>query len=325
MSREVVIVSDIHMGDPDFPQIRKQLFFDFLEHYVKPKAEELILLGDILELSQGSLVDVYKGNLDLMLKLSEIANQGIKLTYLLGNHDLDFTNVKGIDIILPNLEIRLPKEQKVILRQEVPDRRRTAKPREVVPTPTSAFEREIKGQKVYLAHGHEYNHYFAGNPKKFDAWIKVGGLIEEVFGAEVDDEMLDFFEGAKKGLADLFYSSETTPGKKGLGGQVTSDVLAARDILKYEIEGNGMVARKSKLDVVVFGHTHRAMQVQVKDDIKGWKGDEVGAYLNTGAWVITQPSASFATFKDDGTYAVSHYTGQGQSEELGWWRPKYAG
>jgi len=323
MKNETVIISDTHIGDPDFTQDRKQQFFDFLENYVKPKADELILLGDIFEITQASLLDVYRGATDLLMKLAEVALSGTKISYILGNHDLDFTNTRGIDIALPNVTVKGPKEQKLVVRREVPHTtEQKASEREIVSTFTSAEERTIKGHKVYLAHGHEYNHYFAGDPKRYDILVKIGAAIERTLGPEADDWILNFWEEVRHGISKLFYSSEETPGRiGGMREDLVSDILAARDILKFEIQDDKIVPRKEKLDVVVFGHTHRARKVKVRDDIREWAGEELGVYLNCGAWVTTVKMATFCVFRDDGSFDVYEYMGKGKSRALKWWEP----
>jgi len=319
MKNEVVIVSDLHIGDPDFTSERKQLFFDFLDRYVKPRAEELILLGDILELTQASLLEAYRNHADLLMKFAEIAYGGTRITYLLGNHDFDLTSVKGLDISLPNFTLKVPREQRLVIRRRVPrNREEEASGREVVPTFTSAMVREIKGKRVYLAHGHEYNHYFAGDPKRYEFFIKVGGLIERHLGPEVDDKI---FAGLNYVFSKLRFSEETPGRAGGIREDLISDVLAARDVLKFEVKGKEIVVREEKIDVVVFGHTHRARKVKVRDRVKEWSGQELGVYLNTGAWVVTTREAHFCVFRDDGSFEVCRYLGEGRFEREDWWEP----
>lgn len=298
VKEEIVLISDIHMPDADFPQHHRQLLYEFLELYVKPRAKELYLLGDVFEFSQKTIMrEVFEQNADILLKLSEVAHSGTKIIYLLGNHDFDFAQVRGYDIVLPNLEIKVPRRQKVVLRERVPRTKRgKPRPRQLVPTLSSGYEAELNGKRAYLAHGHEYNHYFAGNPRRHAYLIGLGGYLEEIFGREADDKTRDILLSVWERATSTFFSNEDTPGSLRREVRGREDLLAARDILRFQVEdGNDqiMVERTDPLDYVVFGHTHTQRLEAVRDNVKEGTGDPIGTYINTGCWVAPNEGSDF--------------------------------
>lgn len=82
-----IFISDLHLGDgsrtDDFH--RDKLFLEFLE-FVKTQAEELIILGDFLELWQADLDRVLFKHSEIINKLLCLRNE-LKITYVIGNHD----------------------------------------------------------------------------------------------------------------------------------------------------------------------------------------------------------------------------------------------
>ncbi|MCQ9205188.1 MAG: UDP-2,3-diacylglucosamine diphosphatase [Omnitrophica bacterium] len=82
-----VFISDLHLGDgsrsDDFH--RDKEFLGFLE-FVSLEAEELIILGDFLELWQADLDRVLFQHSGIINKLLALRDK-VKLSYVIGNHD----------------------------------------------------------------------------------------------------------------------------------------------------------------------------------------------------------------------------------------------
>ena len=82
-----IFISDLHLGDgsrtDDFH--RDKPFLKFLE-FVESQAEELIILGDFLELWQTDLDRVLFRHSEVINKLLSLRNK-LKITYVIGNHD----------------------------------------------------------------------------------------------------------------------------------------------------------------------------------------------------------------------------------------------
>ena len=82
-----IFISDLHLGDgsrtDDFH--RDKEFLKFLD-FVQSEAEELIILGDFLELWQADLDRVLFRHSKIINKLLALKDK-IKVTYVIGNHD----------------------------------------------------------------------------------------------------------------------------------------------------------------------------------------------------------------------------------------------
>jgi predicted phosphodiesterase len=302
--KRVAIVSDTHMADPDFPPSQKSRFIHFLDEFVRKEVGELILLGDIFELSQGRLTDVYEDCLDILMKFLELANSGIRITYLLGNHDFTLSDVRGFDLIPhPNIIVRLARDIYLPVRKYVAPggmETREVKGERVL---SSAVFRTINGKRAFLAHGHEFNHYFRGNPARFDSVIRAARLLEKV-EPTLDDRLLGAMEKLKNGLFGAFYNSGT-PGREGISDDELEFRLAARDICKYIVSDDGEIRQRTdseRIDYVFFGHTHLPEgPVVLRDNILADSGREWGIYYNTGAWIIKGKRSDYTVINSDGS------------------------
>lgn len=92
-----IFISDLHLGDgsrtDDFHRDKELL--GFLE-FVQTQAQELIILGDFLELWQADLDRVLFVHNEIINKLLSLRKK-IKITYVIGNHDY-IPFVKFIDL-----------------------------------------------------------------------------------------------------------------------------------------------------------------------------------------------------------------------------------
>ena len=89
MGKKVYFLSDLHLGasyDED-TRIRERKVVSFFDS-ITDTAEEIYLVGDILDYWFEYRYVVPKGYVRFFGKLAELADKGIKITWLIGNHDI---------------------------------------------------------------------------------------------------------------------------------------------------------------------------------------------------------------------------------------------
>lgn len=119
---QTYFLSDLHLGAPYFADSRKaeRRVVDFLES-IRHDAEAIYLLGDVLDYWYEYRYVVPRGFVRFFGKLAELADSGIKITWIIGNHDIWI-----FDYIPGELGV------KVI---------------------DGSITEEIYGQKIFMAHG----------------------------------------------------------------------------------------------------------------------------------------------------------------------------
>lgn len=122
MPKKIYFLSDLHLGAPYFPDSREAELrvVGFLDSIAR-EASEIYLLGDILDYWYEYRYVVPKGFVRFFGKLAELSDSGVKITWLIGNHDIWLFDY-------------LPEE----IGLEVAD---------------GPIVREIGGEKFYMAHG----------------------------------------------------------------------------------------------------------------------------------------------------------------------------
>lgn len=85
----VYLLSDLHLGAPYFPDSREaeRRVVAFLDH-IKGDAEAIYLLGDILDYWYEYRYVVPRGFVRFFGKLAELADSGIRIVWMKGNHDI---------------------------------------------------------------------------------------------------------------------------------------------------------------------------------------------------------------------------------------------
>lgn len=97
-------ISDVHLGVKSDISVKEQesILLKFLEE-IKNDAKELIIIGDLFDCWIEYKQVVPKGFYRFLSKIEELVNDGIKITYLSGNHDFwygtYFKDEFGIEII----------------------------------------------------------------------------------------------------------------------------------------------------------------------------------------------------------------------------------
>lgn len=97
-------LSDLHLGAPYFkdPKVQEKKVVDFLDS-IKEKADRIYLIGDILDYWYEYKYVVPKGFVRFFGKLAELSDSGIRIIWLIGNHDIwikDYLPTElGIEVI----------------------------------------------------------------------------------------------------------------------------------------------------------------------------------------------------------------------------------
>lgn len=86
---QVYFLSDLHLGAPYLPESREaeRRITAFLD-YIARDASEIYLLGDILDYWYEYRYVVPRGFVRFFGKLAELTDSGIRITWIIGNHDI---------------------------------------------------------------------------------------------------------------------------------------------------------------------------------------------------------------------------------------------
>jgi UDP-2,3-diacylglucosamine hydrolase len=144
---KIYFISDFHLGIPDYDKSlqREKKIVHWLD-MVRKDAAEIYILGDIFDFWFEYKHAIPKGFIRLLGKLAELADEGIKLHYFTGNHDMWVFEY-------------LPKEIGMTLYRE-------------------PVQREINGKKFFIGHGdglgpgdHGYKFIKKVFANKFCQWL----------------------------------------------------------------------------------------------------------------------------------------------------------
>jgi len=109
MADKIFFASDFHLGIPDYKTSleREKDIVKWLS-FIEKDAKEIYLLGDLFDFWFEYKKVVPKGYVRLLSKLGEFSDNGIKVNYFTGNHDMwiynYFTEELGINIIRQPVE-----------------------------------------------------------------------------------------------------------------------------------------------------------------------------------------------------------------------------
>lgn len=89
IKKKVYFISDLHLGAPYFPDSREaeMRVVRFLDT-IKDDASEIYMLGDILDYWYEYRYVVPRGFVRFFGKLAELCDSGIKIWWMIGNHDI---------------------------------------------------------------------------------------------------------------------------------------------------------------------------------------------------------------------------------------------
>ena len=257
MARDIFVISDLHIGDggprDNFGHAgsdRPRQITAFLD-YVERENSELIILGDLFDFWQANFSRVLTSGFgtELIGKLGQL-----KVTYVIGNHDIDLVGFIDQKLLSPAL----------------------------FQTLSGPFSRRIGGKTFHFMHGHEIDPYNRDEvPGKGRLLTIFAGMAESLVGSPnlADGRSVEtVLEQRSEGVLNQL---------KAWGRRVLAKILllfgvqsnelspaqnpdrAAEMLLNYKAH-----KEENEYDVLVVGHTHQPGHMD------GW-------YFNTGSWATT--------------------------------------
>ncbi|RZJ20324.1 MAG: UDP-2,3-diacylglucosamine diphosphatase [Acinetobacter sp.] len=110
MKKNIYFASDFHLGSPNYAASleRERTIVRWLD-FIAPTCSELFLMGDVFDFWFEYKLVIPKGYIRLLGKLAELADNGIKIYFFKGNHDMwvddYFTKEMGFEIVSDELII----------------------------------------------------------------------------------------------------------------------------------------------------------------------------------------------------------------------------
>lgn len=280
MSRDedIFVVSDLHMGDggprDNFSVDNKLKKFNRFLDYVQDCGGELILLGDVFEFWQANIGHVLAHHMELIDRFADM-----QATYVVGNHDADFTDLIGTNVLGHPFFQRM----------------------------SGPFERTIGGKRFKFMHGHELDPFNRdGTPRWGRILAILGGILEDRKGSPLlsaggftEKSLLKVSRGFMwiwNNSVNLFEKSELHEKRHSMAESLTpaQDPAKIKGILSL-YHGDKL---KEGYDCLVTGHTHRAGLFQ------DW-------HCNSGCWVGLR--TTFLRIQPDGNIHVCEWNGTGPS------------
>ena len=213
--RRIIIFSDLHIDRWDWE--RKEIFMQFLK-YVEREASEVYILGDLFDFPALRGENIWPRHKEIILRIRRLAEKGINVTYLIGNHDV---SLRGIEIEQPNFTVTYRDRHRPLVKT-------------------------IFGQEVYLEHGHEYDPLFQEHI--YDAF----DFLKAVTGKAVDVMALDMLTNIKRA-----FEQRPKKIAAGLPLKDDSAEMGVPDrFLKIWESAAEQILKRTRYNIVFFGHTH---------------------------------------------------------------------
>ena len=114
--KKIYFASDFHLGSPNFEESRKRekKIVDWLD-FISADVQELFLLGDIFDFWYEFGKVIPKGYVRLFGKLAQLSDNGVKIHYFKGNHDMwlrdYFQEELGVLVWHDSLELTINKKK----------------------------------------------------------------------------------------------------------------------------------------------------------------------------------------------------------------------
>lgn len=196
---------------------RKETFLEFLQ-YVQSVAFELYVNGDIFDFPALKGETVWPRHSDIILGLRALSDNGARVTYLIGNHDI---SLRGIEVHEQNFTVTYR------------DRK----------TP---MEKNFHGRSFYIEHGHYYDPLFQDHVYEAIDFLKM------LTGQAVDVKTVDFV----RDMSSLFQRDRKAD--KHFQGVVDEKpkIGVPERFLKIWDAAAEQLLKRMRYNFVVFGHTH---------------------------------------------------------------------
>ena len=222
----IYILSDLHLNllKPE----KRKLFLMFFERIVSKRATSLYLNGDIIDLMEPSMTrDAREDIRSLAHMLHHMADNGIPIQYILGNHDLPLLFVFPCfrDELLDFIDVHSERE-----------------PVEIYPNISLRYRSTNfmhKDKQVYIEHGHIYDLGWVPGRNWMRAW-------EHASSIQYMDDWVEYVFN----LWDIFKQSGEDYDIRILR---TGSHLPPTEYVRRE---GSRLARTSKYDWVILSHFH---------------------------------------------------------------------
>ncbi|MFA6458734.1 MAG: UDP-2,3-diacylglucosamine diphosphatase [Patescibacteria group bacterium] len=248
--KNVIFISDLHLGVGRTNDFHASYYLHRLLDYAEQNANELVILGDFLELLQSDFLAIYSEYHLIFEHLFRLAKK-IPVKYVVGNHDI---------AVAADCD---PHGDSHFLGSQV----------EVLP------EYSNLPLKIFALHGHQFSlanrrddNFDPSEISLGDRITRLAGWLEEKLNPKIDNfceqiylvykKFLRRISQDPKNFADLV--TPANPNYQALGGDFSEYERGARELLTDE-----------RYSLVVFGHTH----LQKIETL----GDKI--YANCGSWV----------------------------------------
>lgn len=189
-----VLISDLHLGDVLWTEQRYRLLASFLDEFVAADAERLILVGDVLEWLQYDIETLGSAR-EILLRLAALPRQGIEVSCVIGNHDIDFCRLAVKDGVGPVYYPRL--------------------------------HTMVYGRSLHIEHGHYYDPTIATFPAAASFFTRWGGRLLDALGGGLEEAL----GRCKQTLLEVF---DQTTGQGGKAAREHGGYLAAADRLAMQ-------------------------------------------------------------------------------------------
>lgn len=282
LDREIIIaVSDVHLGygdednEPQEPHCNKKAFNKFLEQLkTEIPCDRLVICGDFLDLWRRDLLGVVLENQDTFDWLQKAHENGVKLHFVVGNHDYYIRNfLWNIDPTEDDIEFR---KNLLLVEKDNGSNR-----------PKWMFLHGDEFDSIQIEHFYDafcMSNNFLGNlmEKTYQLWQETVSLFRRLIGI-FRKGSYEYKHNFSKLPAELRFSPEETP-------KDPKNKLDPVNLLKSVNKNAEKLAKKQRAGLI-FGHTHSP-------------GLSATGFLlaNTGSWV-TNPkknrvSNTFAEIKN---------------------------
>jgi len=264
--KKIFFISDLHFGTDKINDFRETLAMHKFLEKVEKEGEKLVLLGDIFELLQCEILEIYLQHKILIDHFFELSKK-IPIVLVFGNHDHILSAFWNLESEKSNFF-----GSKIKIATEFID----------------------KNRKIFASHGHQFDKFNRKgdilnpkDPKNFgDRIARIAGFLEKYIHPKADDFLEHIYKNYRIFLKKLHLESKKisnliTPKTNSyleLGGDFSEFEQGAKNILK-----------SNDYNLVLMGHTHHF-------EVKKFSKNNI--YINTGSWVSPEEPPTFVEIEE---------------------------